>query len=213
MSANKSREPLLYIQQPEIVYPKAEMQHTYVVRKAELESENTVLKKPLTDKENKRDKTLESNDNKHTEDHPVQSNEEETKAKSLSNIVMDEGELQSKIQNEELPSSDIQDVINQYHKQDQNDVPSAKSTRKKQSYSFNRVKSFKEMNTIERLNYLAHFPKLLPPVPCVFVTKSRSVKGFLVNRTEDAIEIKQFNEKMLQIPIGELIEVKMIGLK
>jgi hypothetical protein len=212
MSANKSREPLLYIQQPEIVYPKAEMQQTYVVRKAELVSENTVLNKPVADKESKLDKTLESNDNKQTENHLVQSNEEETKEKSLSNIVIDEGELQSKIQNEELPSSDIQDVIHQYHK-DQNNVPSTKSTRKKQSYSFNRVKSFKEMNTIERLNYLVHFPKLLPPVPCVFVTKSRSVKGFLVKRTEDAIEIKQFNEKMLQIPLGELIEVKMIGLK
>ena len=169
------------------------MQHTYVVRKAELESENTVLK-PLAEKESKSNKTLESNHNNHTHDHTVQSNEEETKEKSLSNTVMDEGELQSKIQNEELPSSAIQDAIQQYHKQDQNDVPSSNPTRKKQSYSFNRVKSFKEMNTIERLNYLVHFPKLLPPVPCVFVTKSRSVKGFLVKKTEDSIEIKQFND-------------------
>ena len=126
---------------------------------------------------------------------------------------MDEGELQSTIQNEELPSSSIQDVIHQYHKQDQNDVPSTNPMRKKQSNSFNRVKSFKEMNTIERLTYLVHFPKLLPPVPCIFVTKSRSVKGFLVKKTEESIEVKQFNEKMMQIPIGELIEVKMIGLK
>ena len=212
MTVNKSREPLLYIQQPEITFPKAEMQHTYVVRKAELESENQVLK-PLADKEGKLNKTVESNDNKHTPNHAIQSIEEETKEKSLSNTVMDEGELQSKIRNEELPSTDIQDAIHQYHKQDQNNVPSAKLSRKKQSYSFNRVKSFKEMNTIERLNYLVHFPKLLPPVPCVFVTKSRSVKGFLVEKTEDAIEIKQFNDNMMQISIGELIEVKMIGLK
>ena len=75
------------------------------------------------------------------------------------------------------------------------------------------MKSFKEMNTIERLNYLVHFPKLLPPVPCVFVTKSRSVKGFLVKQTEDSIEIKQFNDQMMQISLRELIEVKMIGLK
>jgi Spore coat protein CotO len=212
MSVNDSREPLLYIQQPEIAFPKAEMQQTYVVRKAELESENTVLK-PLAEKESKPNKTLESNHHNHTHDHAIRSNEEETEEKSLSNTVMDEGELQSKIQNEELPSSAIQDAIHQYHKQDQNDVPSTKPTRNKQSYSFNRVKSFKEMNTIERLNYLVHFPKLLPPVPCVFVTKSRSVKGFLVKKTEDAIEIKQFNDQMMQISIRELIEVKMIGLK
>jgi Spore coat protein CotO len=212
MSVNKSREPLLYIQQPEIAFPKTEMQHTYVVRKAELESENTVLK-PLADRESKLNKTVESNDNNHKHDHGIQSNEEETKVNSLSNTVMDEGELQSKIQNEELPTSSIQDAIHQYNKQDQKEAPSSNPTRKKQSYSFNRVKSFKEMNTVERLNYLVHFPKLLPPVPCVFVTKSRSVKGFLVNKTEDAIEIKQFNDQMMQISIGELIEVKMIGLK
>jgi hypothetical protein len=208
MSIKKSRHPLLYIQQPELNYPKPEMQQTYVVRKAELESENTASK-PLAENESKPNKTLESNHHNHTHDHAIQSNEEETEEKSLSNTVMDEGELQSKIQNEELPSSAIQDAIQQY----QNDVPSTQPTRKKQSYSFNRVKSFKEMNTIERLNYLVHFPKLLPPVPCVFVTKSRSVKGFLVKKTEDAIEIKQFNDQMMQISLGELIEVKMIGLK
>ena len=126
---------------------------------------------------------------------------------------MDEGEIQSEMGKEELHSPAIQDAIHQYHKQIQDDASSSNQKRKKQSYSFNRVKSFKEMNTIERLNYLVHFPKLLPPVPCVFVTKSRSVKGFLVNKEVDSIEVKQFNETMMQIPIGELIEVKMIGLK
>jgi hypothetical protein len=212
MSVNKSREPLLYIQQPDFASPKAEMQHTYVVRKAELESGNAVLK-PLAEKEIKPNKTLESNQNNQTQDHAVQSNQEETKERSLPNTVMDVGELHSKIQTEEIPSSAIQDAIYQYHKQGPNEVPSSNPTRKKQSYSFNRVKSFKEMNTIERLNYLVHFPKLLPPVPCVFVTKSRSVKGFLVKHTEDSIEIKQFNDQMMQISIRELIEVKMIGLK
>ncbi len=51
MSVNKSREPLLYIQQPDLAFPKAEMQHTYVVRKAEFESGNAVLK-PLAEKRN-----------------------------------------------------------------------------------------------------------------------------------------------------------------
>jgi hypothetical protein len=209
MSVNKSREPLLYIQQPNFEFPKAEMQHTYVVRKAEFESLNAVLK-PLAEKENKSNKTLENNQ---TQEHALQSNQEEAKEKSLSNTVMDEDELQSKIQTDKIPSSAIQDAIHQYHKQGPNEVPSSNPTRKKQSYSFNRVKSFKEMNTIERLNYLVHFPKLLPPVPCVFVTKSRSVKGFLVKQTEDSIEIKQFNDQMMQISLRELIEVKMIGLK
>ena len=212
MSVNKSREPLLYIHQPEFAFPKVEMQHTYVVRKAERKSEKPVFM-PRTEEESTANQKLESNHNVSTQDHAVNSNKTETKEKSLSNTGVDEGELQSTIQNEDLPSSSIQDVIHQYHKQDQNDVPSTNPMRKKQSNSFNRVKSFKEMNTIERLTYLVHFPKLLPPVPCIFVTKSRSVKGFLVKKTDESIEVKQFNETMMQIPIGELIEVKMIGLK
>src|SRR6476661_2112881 len=102
MSVNKSREPLLYIQQPEISFPKAEMQHTYVVRKAELESENTVLE-PLAENESKPNKTLESNHHNHTHEHPVQSNAEETKEKSLFNTVEDVGEPQAKRQKEEIP--------------------------------------------------------------------------------------------------------------
>ncbi len=205
MPTNKSRDPLLYIQQPELRFPEAEMQQTYVVRKAELEEKNSVVKSLENESE--------SDNNSLIQAQSVKNKEEETKEKSLSKPVKDEGGVLSDIQKEDLHSAAIQDAIQQYHKQSQDDDPSSNPKRKKQSYSFNRVKSFKEMNTIERLNYLVHFPKLLPPVPCVFVTKSRSVKGFLMNKEEDSIEVKQFNDQMIQISIGELIEVKMIGLK
>ena len=69
------------------------------------------------------------------------------------------------------------------------------------------------MSTTEKLNYLVHFPKLLPPVPCIFVTDNSSVRGFLVERTEDSVKVKQFNEKILHIPIEKLTDVKMIGIQ
>ena len=178
MPTNKSRDPLLYIQQPELRFPEAEMQQTYVVRKAELEEKNSVCKAIGKMKVNL-NKTKSS---LIIQAQSVKNKEEETKEKSLSKPVKDEGGVLSDIQKEDLHSAAIQDAIQQYHKQSQDDDPSSNPKRKKQSYSFNRVKSFKEMNTIERLNYLVHFPKLLPPVPCVFVTKSRSVKGFLMNK-------------------------------
>ena len=82
MSVNKSREPLLYIHQPEFAFPKAEMQHTYVVRKAERKSEKPVSM-PRTEEESTTNQKLESNHNVSTQDHAVNSNKTEMKEKSI----------------------------------------------------------------------------------------------------------------------------------
>lgn len=216
MSKNKSRDPLLYIQQPELAFPKAEMQQSYIVKKAELEQENLALI-PIPDTEDKTQKESEHNHNSsQVRDRGTEKEVKETKEVSSSKSVIDKGEKTANkgdSKKEDLTPEAIQEAINQYNKQSQKEDRPSNSTRKQQSYSFKRVKSFKEMNTVERLNYLEHFPKLLPPVPCVFVTSNSSTKGYLVNKMEDSIEIKQFNDKKMQIPIEQLTEVKMIGLK
>ena len=112
---------------------------------------------------------------------------------------------------QELNPAVVQEVIDQYHEENPNEGKAP--TSKQHSYSFKRVKSFKEMSTTEKLNYLVHFPKLLPPVPCIFVTGNSSVRGFLVNRTEDSVEVKQFNEKILHIPIEKITDIKLIGIQ
>ncbi|MBA4536415.1 hypothetical protein H1Z61_04465 [Bacillus aquiflavi] len=79
---------------------------------------------------------------------------------------------------------------------------------------FQRVKSFKEMGLEERVQYLANFPKQLPSVPCLFKTKERTYKGFLVQYDDKkTVTIKLYDKTEATIAVSELLEVKMIGYK
>ncbi|WP_071393929.1 CotO family spore coat protein [Bacillus tuaregi] len=212
MPEKQSRDPLLYIHQPDFVYPKANMQQTYIVNMTKHKSEkSTIAQIPELE-------TEEVSTTKHTaelqESEAEKAIEEQQRVRIAEQKSKKTVDADKKQQKQELDRKEVQDVINQYHHQKQDkDSPSSKTKGKQHSYSFKRVKSFKEMNTVEKLNYLEHFPKLLPPVPCIFVTGSSSVRGFLMNKTEDSVEIKQFNEKILQIPIEQITDVKMLGLQ
>ncbi|MCS0791725.1 spore coat CotO family protein [Cytobacillus firmus] len=86
-------------------------------------------------------------------------------------------------------------------------------TTEKRKPAFNRVKSFKEMDTLERLDYLIDFPKQLPPIPCIFETGEKAIRGFLVSKNEEWIEIKLFDDTIEQLNLQSLNTVKMIGLR
>lgn len=86
-------------------------------------------------------------------------------------------------------------------------------TTEKRKPSFNRVKSFKEMDTLERLDYLIDFPKQLPPIPCTFETGEKAIRGFLVSKNEEWIEVKSFDERIEKINLQSLKAIKMIGLR
>lgn len=193
MSIKQSSDPLLYIIQPSINFPKSNMQETYVLKKTEPVQEKDPEKSILD---------IEGNQTKEQAEKEIDNMEKKGKKSIFS------------IEKGELKSADVQDVINEYNdKQDEEQKSSPSKTRKQHSFSMKRVKSFMDMDTIERLNYLIHFPKQLPPVPCIFTTKSSTIKGFLLKKTEEAIEVKQFNEKTLEILLEDLVDVKMIGLK
>jgi hypothetical protein len=195
MTTNKSRDPLLYIIQPTISYPKVNMQDSFVMKKPG--AEQSVFQDVNEKKEDKEKKETETekNEKEGTE------NEKSDQKKKVS------------LEKENLTPDDIQELIHQYHEENKKEeAPVSKGSKKHPFYTFNRVKSFREMNILERLHYIENFPKQLPPVPCVFVTKSQSVKGFLLNKTDDVIEIKQMNQNIAEIHIADLVEVKMIGL-
>ena len=69
------------------------------------------------------------------------------------------------------------------------------------------------MSIKERLTYLIEFPKQLPPVPCIFIANGNTFKGFLIDQTNEMIDIKQLNGDALKIAISELEDIKMIGLR
>ncbi|KAA9027580.1 CotO family spore coat protein [Niallia endozanthoxylica] len=210
MPENQSRDPLLYIQQPDFAYPKADMQQTYIVKRPNQKREkSTIAPFPELDSgESLSDQTAELIENeteKAVEEKKQAVTDEQPSKKAI--------DADKKQQKQELDRKAVQEVINQYHQQREEKEEPGQAKSKQHSYSFKRVKSFKEMNTLEKLNYLDHFPKLLPPVPCIFATGSSSVRGYLLNKTEDFIEIKLFNDKTLEIPIEQITEVKMLGLQ
>ncbi|OIK11167.1 hypothetical protein BIV60_18615 [Bacillus sp. MUM 116] len=83
----------------------------------------------------------------------------------------------------------------------------------KPRYPFKRVKSFREMNMTERLDYLVEFPKALPPVPCVFYTKDKNYQGYLQDYEGQEITIQFHDQTTKKIPVKELKDVIMIGIK
>ncbi|MEH7436422.1 CotO family spore coat protein [Neobacillus drentensis] len=79
--------------------------------------------------------------------------------------------------------------------------------------SFKRVKPFKELNIKERLDYLINFPKVLPPVPCVFYTKEENYTGYLTAYDDGQITIQFHDQSTIDIPLVELKDIIMIGIK
>jgi len=193
MLKKKAKEPLLYIQQPSIQFPEAKMQELYSSPRKVKENQQPDLEEKL--KNNDKDQAEKENKNEEA--------------------AIEQG---TEVKNEDTMEAltDVQESIQAYEEQRaEADSGSAFTPIKRQAgvQSFNRVKRFREMNTLERLDYLENFPKQLPPVPCVFELEETSFRGILIGRTEEMIEIKQLNGKIQSIPMAELKGVKMTGLR
>ncbi|WP_338472187.1 CotO family spore coat protein [Niallia sp. XMNu-256] len=239
MSTNQSREPLLYIMQPAIKFPKANMQETFTVAKPGKQ-------KPLLNGEAKERFDSTKEEPVLIENNEVNNDEGEIKVETKkqspekraskkfdskkedpvlierNEVNNDEGNIkvETKKQSPEkkvskkIEAEEVREIIEQYHQvQSVEEDPSPSLPRTKKSYSFKPVKSFKEMAIPDKLNYLSNFPKQLPPVPCIFITQNSSIKGFLLHSAEDFIEVKQFNNKKIELYTSDLINIKMIGLK
>ena len=90
---------------------------------------------------------------------------------------------------------------------------STPSQDKKPTSSFNRVKPFKEMNIMERLDYLNNYPRVLPPARCVFVTLEENYQGYLIEYDGQEATI-QFQDKSTKtFPANALKNIIMIGIK
>lgn len=83
----------------------------------------------------------------------------------------------------------------------------------KKRSSFSRVKSFKELDIKGRLDYLINFPKVLPPVPCLFNTGEKSLQGYLSEYKDNQVTIKFHDQTTETIDVHELKDIIMIGIK
>lgn len=180
--AGNLKDPLLYIQQPNISFPQANMQEVFTTR-------GTKKTEPASQDVPAEDNLLQE-----------QAVEEEKGAgkEETSHLITE--------------SKTAQEVLDNYEiKQDSGQSTFAFSATRRAS--FNRVKSFKEMNLQERINYLYNFPQQLPPVPCIFESAEESIRGFLVGRTAEEIEVRKMDGTIIKMTIASLNSVKMIGLR
>jgi hypothetical protein len=79
--------------------------------------------------------------------------------------------------------------------------------------TFKRVKPFKEMNVIERLDYLINYPIVLPPPPCVFITDEGNYQGYLTKYDGNEVTIRFHDQTMKTVSVNTLKNVMLIGIK
>ncbi|MBB6443563.1 CotO family spore coat protein [Bacillus benzoevorans] len=208
----KTPEPLLYIQQPEIDFPESDMQEIYMIKKTEGKSQmNNVVQTQ---------KNGSLKDSAQTETEEDFSLQNEPLLEKLTGFKQDSLDKTEELPNLASPEGmdladghlELQQIIANYELERRYETESKPlSSKKRHTVSLKRVKSFKEMDMEEKLEYLEHFPKQLPPAPCIFTTGNRFIRGFLLSKMEHEIEIKTFDEKALQISISELKDIQMIG--
>ncbi|MED3572357.1 CotO family spore coat protein [Cytobacillus praedii] len=191
MTKRKEKEPLFYIQQPTFQFPTIKMQETYSSKRAE----------PLE----------KAQMNKLIETNTKQVVEEEKEA----GTKLQKEAIEEKLnENDSFQHEKVQDKLEAFEtdrrKKEENTASAFRTERKP---SFQRVKSFKEMSIMERLQYLMEFPKQLPPVPCLFIANGNTFKGFLNDQLNEYIEIKLLNGKIMNILLTELEDVKMVGFR
>ncbi|KON89402.1 hypothetical protein AF332_23035 [Sporosarcina globispora] len=191
MAEKREKEPLFYIQQPNFQFPENRMQTVYSSRKAELERKREQV-----------DSVQE-----------LAGTKDEQNMQELAGTKDEQKMQEEKIENiaEQVK---VQEAIEEFEAgREEKKVASFAFTTEKRKPTFNRVKSFKEMGTLERLDYLIDFPKQLPPIPCIFETGEKAIRGFLVSKNEESVEVKLFDESTEQISLQSLQAIKMIGLR
>ncbi|WP_449622505.1 CotO family spore coat protein [Robertmurraya sp. Marseille-Q9965] len=106
-----------------------------------------------------------------------------------------------------LTSEQVQQTLEDYEQAQTVQEPS------RGGLGLRKVKSFKEMDLAEKLDYLERFPPQLPPIPCIFTTEDGALRGILVEKKAQDVVIRLFDKKEVTIAIKDLNEVKMIGFR
>ncbi|GIN62991.1 hypothetical protein J27TS8_29840 [Robertmurraya siralis] len=185
MSKNqKKRDPLLFIQRQDNKPIKGKMQETFSLKQAEKNQQSLQRQKD-----------------------EIRMTEAGEKKRKNKGYILEEEEpiFGAPASNDEITQSakEVQEAIEGYE---------GKAKGHEHGFSFKRVKPFREMNIEEKLDYLTHFPRQLPPVPCLFQTEDKVLRGILKEKKEQEVIVKLFDKTEVTIPTKDLIEVRMIGL-
>ncbi|PFO06229.1 hypothetical protein COJ85_07780 [Bacillus sp. AFS076308] len=212
MSTKKSQGPMLFIHQAFVRPPSnLNMQDVFTNRQepAPLEDEQPVLQ------ETKKTIPLAKEELAPYEDEqPVLQETKKTIPLAKEELAPYEDEpsvLQETKKTIPLAKEEL--VLENQDNSKQLEVQSTAKPKGKQRSFLKRVKPFKEMELLERLDYLINFPKVLPPVPCVFYTARGNFQGYLTEYTDQDVTIRFHNQTLKTIPLEQLTNVIMIGIQ
>ncbi|WP_052427483.1 CotO family spore coat protein [Neobacillus niacini] len=190
MEKKTKRGPLLYVSQTFLDTPIKNMQEVFTNRQ---EVQLPIEEPRLEEESNKKKEVLEV---------------------SLAKTDLPKESIVKEVKQEIGPQTnqEIKPKTNQEIKSKTNQEIKPQTNQEKQR-TFNRVKGFKEMDLMERLEYLDNFPKALPSVPCVFYTEEKNYQGYLVEYNEQDVTIRFPNQTTETISFKNLKDVMMIGIK
>lgn len=118
--------------------------------------------------------------------------------------IKEKKELTKESMEKQTSTPNVQEHIQNYQEQQVEKTP--------RKPAFKRLKGFKEMGIVEKLEYLLHFPKQLPPVPCLVITTNENIRGFVVDLTEENVDLKLMDQTVITLKISTIQEVRMIGI-
>lgn len=195
------QKPLLYIDQPTLSPVPFKMQDKFYVK------DEPIKKKESTQQGHKKKRK----DGLHLEERPREydeikieiENKEtlESPEKKSNQFEMNEKETKERKENEkkntEVKMENMED-----------DRPLLFSN---PIFSFQPLKSFKDMTIEERLEYLSNFPENSAPFPCEFITNTKRYKGNLLSYDERNVNISTFSGKEISILKTDLQYIRIIG--
>lgn len=181
-TTQKNVEPLLYIQQPKFETPKRQMQDIYV---STTSIEEKAMDKPVVPEE----------EVKKVKRKPmpfVQPLEEigELPIESEAKVSQEEGEVEESVS-----------ALDYFRKQ--------QNVTKRKSWSFTPVKSFRDMEIPEKLQYLSRFPSDQQPFPCEFATQEGIVKGTLHHFGNEQIIVKTAGNEEVEIKTADIRTIRI----
>lgn len=205
------QKPLLYIDQPTLSPVSFKMQEKFYAKD---EPKKDILKKKESIQQNQKKKRKEG---LHLEERLQQYDEIEIEIKNREKIEsldkkpnpieINEKEINQKELNEKTVNEKKNEEMKVENKE--HDTPLLLSN---PVFSFQPLKSFKDMTIEERLKYLARFPKNSAPFPCEFITDTKRYRGKLVAYDDQNVKIATFSGKQISILKTDLQYIRIMAL-
>lgn len=192
MADNKkyAREPLLYIHQPTVSRPNAPMQHSYKTQRTTTSSSAEAEKKTPLKPLKKRPST-------------------ELISQSIIKELHEPLPKQPKKRRPALPVQEVEETsINEsiHSKRMDHTQPTEQTTQDKSGER----RKFKDMSTLEKIEYFINTPQHLPRMRSEVKTNEKKFRGVILDKEEDEI-LMRVGRRSTRIKLEDIVDIQLLG--